>query len=243
MAEKFQISSPKSSHGMITVILPAYNEAERLKTAFERVKSYMESNFDEFEIIIAEDGSRDGTDAVARSISERFDFVTHLHSDERLGRGKALNRAIKSARYEFVMYMDVDLSTDLKHIRDVYMALNSGYDIAIGSRLLSGSVAKRPAFRELPSRVYNLLVRLMLGSKIRDHQCGFKGFRKSRILPILDRIRDNHWFWDTELLVLAQREGLRIREIPVRWEHGGESKVNVLRDSAYMFRSILRMLR
>lgn len=228
---------------MITVILPAYNEAERLETAFNRLREYMESNFDEFEIIIAEDGSRDGTDEIARSIAKKYEFVTHLHSDERLGRGKALNKAIKSAKFEFVMYMDVDLSTDLKHVKDVYEALSEGYDVAIGSRLLAESIAERPAFREIPSRAYNLLVRLLLGSRIKDHQCGFKGFRKSRIIPILDRIRDNHWFWDTELLILAQREGLRIKEIPVRWEHGGESKVNVLRDSMYMFRSILRMLR
>ncbi len=228
---------------MISVILPAYNEAERLENAFYRLRDYMESSFSQYEIIIAEDGSDDGTDVVASRIAERYDFVTHLHSDERLGRGKALNRAIKNARYEFVMYMDVDLSTSLRHVKDIYNALRDGYDIAIGSRLMKGSRAKRPVFRELPSRVYNTLVRLLLGSSIRDHQCGFKGFRKSRIVPILDRIEDNHWFWDTELLVLAQREGLRIREIPVEWSHGGESKVSVLSDSLYMFRNILRMMR
>ncbi|AKG91300.1 Glycosyl transferase family 2 [Geoglobus ahangari] len=228
---------------MISVILPAYNEAKRLERSVETLAKYLQDNFSEFEIIIAEDGSTDGTDEIARRLAEKYEFVTHLHSDERLGRGKALNRAIANARFEFVMYMDVDLSTDLNHVKEVYSALEEGYDVAIGSRLMPESLATRPFFRELPSRIYNLLVRILLGSKVRDHQCGFKGFRKSRIMRILERIEDNHWFWDTELLVLAQREGLRVKEIPVRWEHGGESKVSVLGDSVYMFRNILRMMK
>ncbi|WP_456478404.1 dolichyl-phosphate beta-glucosyltransferase, partial [Geoglobus ahangari] len=217
--------------------------AKRLERSVETLAKYLQDNFSEFEIIIAEDGSTDGTDEIARKLAEKYEFVTHLHSDERLGRGKALNRAIANARFEFVMYMDVDLSTDLNHVKEVYSALEVGYDVAIGSRLMPESLATRPVFRELPSRIYNLLVRILLGSKVRDHQCGFKGFRKSRIMRILERIEDNHWFWDTELLVLAQREGLRVKEIPVRWEHGGESKVNVLEDSVYMFRNILRMMK
>ncbi|AIY90243.1 dolichyl-phosphate beta-glucosyltransferase [Geoglobus acetivorans] len=227
---------------MISIIFPAYNEAARLKKAFESVREYMTENFDEFEIIIAEDGSTDGTDRIAQSLEEKYSFVRHLHSDERLGRGKALNNAIKNSRYQFVLYMDVDLSTDLKHIKDVYDALESGYDIAIGSRLMRESSASRPFSRDFPSKTYNFLVRTLLGSKIHDHQCGFKGFRKSSIIRIIDRIEDNHWFWDTELLVLAQREGLKIKEIPVSWKHGGDSKVSVARDSIYMLRNILRMI-
>ncbi|WP_457591438.1 dolichyl-phosphate beta-glucosyltransferase [Geoglobus sp.] len=228
---------------MLSVIIPAHNEAGRLERSVERLSEYLRKNFDEFEIIIAEDGSTDGTDRIAKRLAERYGFVRHIHSDERLGKGKAVFEGIKNARYPVVIYMDADLSTDLTHIKELIRAINEGYDIAIGSRLVRGSETKRPFVRELPSRVYNLLVRLMLGSKIRDHQCGFKAFKRDVILELGRKVKDNHWFWDTELLVLAQREGLRIREIPVRWEHGGESKVNVLRDSAYMFRSILRMLR
>jgi len=228
---------------MISVVLPAYNEANRLRESVEKILDYLEKNFKEFEIIIAEDGSKDGTDRIARELSERYEFVRHLHSKERLGRGKALNNAIRSAKYEFVLYMDVDLSTDLRHVRDVVKALNDGYDIAIGSRLLRESDASRPLHRDIPSRIYNFLVRFLLRSKIRDHQCGFKAFRRSRIIDLLDEIEDNHWFWDTEILVLAQRRGLKIAEIPVRWRHGGKSKVNLTRDSIYMFKNIIRLMR
>ena len=228
---------------MLSIILPAYNEAKRIEKAVEEIREYMLSSFSDFEIIIAEDGSTDGTDRIARGLAEKYSFVTHLHSDERLGRGRALNNAIEKAKNEFVIYMDVDLSTDLKHIKDIYNALKSGYDIAIGSRLLKESNASRPFIRDFPSKVYNFLVRFLLKSKIHDHQCGFKGFRKSRVVKILETVSDNHWFWDTELLVLAQRRGLKIKEIPVRWSHGNESKVSVVGDSIYMFRNILRMMR
>ncbi len=228
---------------MLTIILPAYNEAKRIESAVERVAEFMLSNFSGFEIIIAEDGSTDGTDEIAKSLAKKYSFVTHLHSDERLGRGKALNNAIKKSKHEFIIYMDVDLSTDLSHITDIYEALKAGYDIAIGSRLMKSSDAKRPFTRDFPSRVYNFLVRALLKSRIQDHQCGFKGFRKSRVADVLDSISDNHWFWDTELLILAQRKGLKIKEIPVRWEHGGDSKVDVLKDSIYMLGNIFRMMR
>jgi len=228
---------------MISIILPAYNEAKRLRDSVEKIVEYLKENVSEFEIIIAEDGSKDGTDRIARELAERYEFIRHLHSKERLGRGKALNNAIRNAKYEFVLYMDVDLSTDLKHIGDVLKALNEGYDIAIGSRLLRESDAARPLYRDIPSRIYNFLVRSLLGSKIRDHQCGFKAFRKSKIIELLDEIKDNHWFWDTEILVLAQRKGLKIAEIPVKWRHGGKSKVNLTRDSIYMFKNIIRLMK
>ncbi len=227
---------------MITIILPAYNEASRLEKSVERIREFLLSYFSDFEIIIAEDGSTDGTDKIARELAEKYAFITHIHSDKRLGRGKALNDAIKKAKNEFVIYMDVDLSTDLKHINDIYRALKSGYDIAVGSRLLNESDASRPAIRDIPSKVYNFLVRVLLKSKIHDHQCGFKGFKKGKVVEILDMIEDNHWFWDTELLVLAQKNGLKVKEIPVRWRHGGESKVNVVKDGTYMLKSIFRMM-
>ncbi len=225
---------------MISIVIPAYNEAERLEKSIEVLVTYLRKNFDNFEIIIAEDGSTDGTDEIARNLAEKYPFVVHLHSNERLGKGKAVLNGIRTAKNEFVLYMDADLSTDVEHIMDVYKALNDGYDIAIGSRLVKGSEAHRPFTRDLPSKVYNLLVRFLLKSKIRDHQCGFKGFRKSSVSDIFDRIRDNHWFWDTELLILAQREGLKIKEIPVKWRHGGESKVSLIKTSLYLLSNILR---
>ncbi|WP_456369622.1 lysylphosphatidylglycerol synthase domain-containing protein [Geoglobus sp.] len=225
---------------MLSVIIPAHNEASRLESSIEKLVSYLSNSFSEFEIIIVEDGSTDGTDEIARKLAEKYECVRHIHSDERLGKGRAVFEGVKAARYDVVIYMDADLSTDLAHIRDLVNAIEDGWDIAIGSRLVRGSETKRPFVRELPSRVYNMLTRIMLGSSIRDHQCGFKAFRKDVVLELGKKVKDNHWFWDTELLVLAQREGLRIREIPVRWVHSEESSVNVLKTSLYLFSRLMR---
>ena len=226
---------------MISVILPAYNEAKRLGKAVKTVKDCLEEIGYDYEIIIAEDGSTDGTDLIAKRLAEKDCRIFHLHSDERLGRGRALANAIKFARGDIVAYLDVDLSTDMSHFRELIDAIMSGYDIAIGSRLMRDSHTERPFKRDFASKVYNFLVRFLLGSKLKDHQCGFKAFKKSSILNLLDKIKDNHWFWDTELLVLAQREGLKIKEIPVRWRQGEDTKVRFRRDVIYMFSQILRM--
>ncbi len=227
--------------GRVSVILPAYNEAERLEKTVKVVKDHLERLGYDYEIIIAEDGSTDGTDEIARRLAEEDDRIVHLHSDERLGRGRALTNAIKNAKGDIVAYIDVDLSTDMSHFKELIKAVEEGYDVVTGSRLMKESRTERPFKRDIASKVYNFLVRLMLGSKLRDHQCGFKAFRKSSVLPLLDKVKDNHWFWDTELLVLAQREGLKVKEIPVRWRQGRDTKVRFRRDVVYMFSQILRM--
>jgi len=226
----------------ISIVLPAYNEAKRLKSAVDEVyKAAQETGYD-FEIIIAEDGSKDGTDRIAAELAAVNPKIRHVHSDERLGRGKALMNAFSKASGEVVVYMDVDLSTDLSHLKELVDAIIvDGYDFATGSRLMKGSQTDRPAKREIASRVYNFLVRLFLGSKLHDHQCGFKAFKKEIILELGREVKDNHWFWDTEVLVLAQKRGYRVREIPVKWQHGGETKVEFRKDVVYMFSQILRM--
>jgi glycosyltransferase involved in cell wall biosynthesis len=146
--------------------------------------------------------------------------VRLLHGDQRLGRGKALTRAIGATRAPIVCYYDVDLATDLGHLPELVESIRTGYDVATGSRLLKGSGVRRSGGREFASRGYNQLVRTVLGSRIRDHQCGFKAFNRERLLPILARVHATHWFWDTEVLVRAQRNGYRVREFAVRWSEG-----------------------
>ncbi len=226
----------------VSIVLPAYNEANRLENAVREVERWMDRTGYDYEIIIAEDGSTDGTDVVARRLTKTDPKVRHLHSDERLGRGRALKRAFKQAEGDILVYLDVDLSTDMAHLRELIDAVaKEGYDLATGSRLMKGSEADRPFKRDFASKVYNFLVRSMLGSKLRDHQCGFKAFKRSKILPLLEEVKDDHWFWDTEILVLAQRKGLRIKEFPVRWKQSGETKVRFTKDVLYMFSQIVRM--
>ncbi len=204
----------------ITAIIPVYNDRNALERAIPESLRALGAISRSFELIVAEDGSTDGSAGFVREVSATNPRVRLLHGEERLGRGKALTRAIREAKGGIVCYFDVDLATDLAHLGELTGSIRGGYDIATGSRLLPGSVIVRTGGREFASRGYNLLVRLFLASRLRDHQCGFKAFNRDRVLLLLPEVRDTHWFWDTELLVRAQRAGFRVREFPVRWCEG-----------------------
>ncbi|MEM0475581.1 MAG: glycosyltransferase family 2 protein [Candidatus Norongarragalinales archaeon] len=227
-----------------SLVLPAYNEANALPKAVEAARAeLLKIKGLRFEIIIAEDGSRDETPEVAKRLSRRFKDVRLLHSDERLGRGRALNRAFRSARGDVVAFMDVDLATAPKHLREL-VRYSRDFDVVIGSRYLASSKAERSLSRRFLSWWFNFLVRALLGSRVRDHQCGFKAFRKVALLKILPRVRARHWFWDAEVLVIAQRSGLSVKEFPVEWVEkgrGGKTKVNLKRDVLDMFFGILEL--
>ena len=156
----------------ISLILPAYNEAERLKDTARQVADTLQKITPSFEIIIAEDGSTDGTDKIAEELAKEHPYIKHLHSKERLGRGKALSRAFKSSKGEILAYIDVDLATDLKHLKELINSIREeGYDFSTGSRMLKESDVKRSFTRLIASRGFNLLTRLLLKSEIKDHQC------------------------------------------------------------------------
>jgi len=228
----------------VSVVLPAYNEADMLERAVDAVEKRLRELGVSFEIIIAEDGSTDSTYEIARRIAEEKDFVRLLHSDFRLGRGGALKRAFKLASGETLVYLDVDLATDLKHLEELINSVRlEGYDVATGSRLLPESNAARTRKRKLMSVTFNFLVRVLLRSELRDHQCGFKAFKKSSLTKILGEVKDEHWFWDTEILVRAQRRGLKVKEFPVRWRESKRSKVETLKDAKNMLFCILRLWR
>jgi glycosyltransferase AglD len=224
----------------VTAIIPVFNDRASLERALPESVETLAKITPRFEIIVAEDGSTDGSADVVREFSLKDPRVRLLHSDTRLGRGTALNRAICDAKGQIVCYYDVDLATNMQHLAELVNAIQSGADIATGSRLLPSSDTVRTGGREIASRSYNFLVRLFLGSRIFDHQCGFKGFRKNGILPLLPTIRSDHWFWDTEILVRAQRRGLTVVEFPVHWRAGKGTTVRI-KDVFSMGSSILRL--
>ncbi|MFP3945458.1 MAG: dolichyl-phosphate beta-glucosyltransferase [Archaeoglobaceae archaeon] len=227
----------------VSVVLPVYNEADKLENAVNTLKKYLEQLNYSYEIIIAEDGSTDGTDNIASRITMKDNKIRHYHSDFRLGKGEAILRAFKSSKGDVLVHMDVDLSTHMKHLRELVDAIAvEGYDIATGSRLMKESKTTRPAKRDVASKGYNSLIRLLLGSKLRDHQCGFKAFKKEVILDLANEVKDNHWFWDTEVLILAQRKNYRIKEFPVEWSQDDSSKVELKTDALYMLRKLLGMV-
>jgi glycosyltransferase involved in cell wall biosynthesis len=222
------------------MVFPAYNEAGRLEKTVKETIQALKEFASSYEIIIAEDGSTDGTDKIASELSRRYLTVRHIHSDKRLGRGLALKNAFNSSKGEILAFMDVDLATDIKHLKTLLESIKEGYDIAIGSRMLPESKVKRTLSRKIASKLYNFMVRTLLGSKIQDHQCGFKAFKREPLLQILRETEATHWFWDTEILVRASRMGYRIKEIPVEWRSGKETKVHLLRDSLTMGWQVLK---
>ena len=224
----------------VTAIIPVFNDRSSLEVAIPCSLETLSRITPNFEILIAEDGSSDGSTECARRWEEQDPHIHLLHRDNRQGRGKALNKAITEAKGTIVCYYDVDLATDMQYLPELIDFIRNGADISTGSRLLPSSDIVRTGGREIASRWYNFLVRIVLGSRLYDHQCGFKAFRKSRILPILPLIRSNHWFWDTELLIRSQRSGYVVREFPVRWRAGKGTTVRV-KDIFEMGTSILRL--
>ena len=221
---------------LVSVVLPAYNEAKELETTVEKVSQTLKKTDYTYEIVIAEDGSTDGTAELSEQLTKKYPFVRHIHREKRLGRGTALNNAFRQCRGEVLVYMDLDLATDLKSLRPLIDAIAvEGYEVSTGSRMLPESKVERSLRRSISSKSYNFLVRHMLGSKVKDHQCGFKAFKKEAALPLLGEVEASHWFWDTEILVRAQRHGFKVKEIPVEWTSGVGTKVNLAKDSWSMF--------
>ncbi len=226
----------------VSIIFPAYNEVDFLDVAVEKTKAALDEFTSSYEIIIAEDGSKDGTAEHSEELAQKYSFVKHIHGEQRLGRGAALNNAFMQSHGKVLVYMDLDLATDLKHLRPLVEAITlEGYDFATGSRMLPESKVERSLRRTFSSKSYNFLVRRMLGSKLHDHQCGFKSFRREPTLELVEEVGARHWFWDTEIFVRAQRKGCRIKEIPVEWKSGRKTKVNLFKDSYNMGKQVFQL--
>lgn len=221
----------------ITAIIPAYNEAGYIEGALLKVIGTLSSISSSFEVIVAEDGSIDGTYDVCKRISGEYPFVKCLHSGERLGKGGALKAAIQEARGEYVLIIDADLPVNLNDISFLVAPLEDGVSMVLGSRYVEGSVVKRSRFREFKSRLYNSLVNLLFGNGVRDHQCGFKAFNRGVVAPLIDGMGDCGFFFDTELVTCARRSGLDVVEVPVEWvePEGRTSKVNLVDELRILF--------
>ncbi|GAB6878927.1 flippase-like domain-containing protein [Halorubrum gandharaense] len=228
----------------VSVVLPAYNEEATIEGTVETTLSTLGAFLPagSFEVIVAEDGCDDRTPEIASRMAEADERVRHFHSDERLGRGGALEHAFAAAHGDTLVYFDTDLATDMTHLEELVDSVRNGeYDVATGSRWMPGNRADRPAKRGIPSKGFNFLVRLFLQSDLRDHQCGFKALSRDAFERLRDDVEDTHWFWDTELLVRAQREGLAVKEFAVDWEPKGDTKVDLVRDVLGMGSAILRL--
>ncbi len=225
---------------MLSVILPVYNEADKLGKNVLKLKEFLESLDKNYEIIIAEDGSTDGSDKIAEILA-KDKKIFHIHSDKKLGKGGSLKNASRHVKGNYVVYMDADLATDLKYLKDLIRFLKE-YDVVVGSRYLKRSKASRTLKRFLLSKVYHFFVKVFFPDlKLTDTECGFKGFNRDVFLTLNKEIRNDGWSWDLEFLVKAKKRGLTIKEIPITWKEGENTKMNLFRDSLSQFFEIIRI--
>ena len=226
----------------VDIVVPVRNEERDLTLSVRRLVSYLREGFPfTARVTIADNGSTDGTWAIADGLARDFDEVRAVHI-ERPGRGRALRAVWSQSDAEILAYMDVDLSTDLNALLPLVAPLLSGHsDVAIGTRLARGSRVIRGPKRELISRCYNLLLHACMGARFSDAQCGFKAIRRDQARTLLPLTQDTGWFFDTELLVLAERAGLRIHEIPVDWIDDLDSRVDVVATALADLRGMVRL--
>jgi putative flippase GtrA len=226
----------------VEIVVPVKDEETDLGPSIRRLHAYLAGGFPlTWQITIADNGSGDGTWDIALGLAAELDRVSAVRL-EQPGRGRALRSIWSRSSAEVLAYMDVDLSTDLNALLPLVAPLLSGHsDVAIGTRLAPGSRVVRGPRREVISRGYNLLLQATLGARFSDAQCGFKAIRRDKARELLPRTQDGGWFFDTELLVLAERAGLRIHEVPVDWTDDPDSRVNIRATAVADLRGILRM--
>ncbi|MEA2278392.1 MAG: hypothetical protein QOC78_3352 [Solirubrobacteraceae bacterium] len=226
----------------VDVVVPVFDEQAALSRSIRRLHRYLTDSFPfSWRIVIADNASSDATLSIAHQLAWELPGVAVVHLGER-GRGRALRAAWSASAAEVVCYMDVDLSTDLRALLPLVAPLLSGHsDVAIGSRLAPGARVRRSARRELISRAYNRLLRGTLRARFSDAQCGFKAIRVDAARGLLPAVRDEGWFFDTELLVLAQRRGLRIHEVPVDWVDDPDSRVDLVATALADLRGVARL--
>jgi putative flippase GtrA len=228
----------------VEIVVPVYNETADLGRSIERLHRYLSEQFPlSWSVTIADNASTDATWEIACDLACRLKGVRAVHL-ERKGRGRALREVWSASTARVVAYMDVDLSTDLDALLPLVAPLVSGHsDVAIGTRLASGARVVRGPKREVISRSYNMLLKATMRSGFSDAQCGFKAVRADVARDLLPMVEDQEWFFDTELLLVAEHNGLRIHEVPVDWVDDADSRVDVVGTAAADLRGIWRMLR
>ncbi|MBS3060400.1 MAG: glycosyltransferase [DPANN group archaeon] len=223
----------------ISIIIPVHNEISRLEDCVKNVEKQLGRR--DFEILLMEDASTDGTADLAADLAKGDKRIKHIHSNIKMGKGNAIKRGFQLATGRILAFLDSDESTDTSYL-PLLIETAEKHGIAIGSRYMRGSKAKRIFKRNVISRVYNLLLAILFSSKIKDHQCGFKAFKKEIAYKLIKECRNDRWSFDTEMLLLAQRQKYPVTEIPVLWdEHPDTTNIHVVRDSIRFIIDIIKL--
>ncbi len=226
-----------------SIIIPAYNEGERIRPGLDQVLEYLRRESWNAEVIVVNDGSRDQTPDIVREYQSRYPCVRLVENPGNRGKGYSVRNGMVSANGSKLLFTDADMSSPIKEAAKLMAALNEGAEVAIGSRWLNSQTQtqRQSLFRQLAGRTYNLLLRVILGLNFKDTQCGFKAFTRRAAGLIFPRQRIERWGFDPEILFLAQKGGLSVREVPVEWAHDERSKIHPLRDGMRMFAEIVKV--
>jgi len=227
----------------VDIVIPVYNEEHVLARSVETLRAFLQDGLThKWRIVVADNASTDGTLAAAQALAEEHPGeVAVIHLPQK-GRGRALRAAWLGSEAEVLTYMDVDLSTDLSGLPPLVDAIAvEGYDLAIGSRLARGARINRSLRREAISRVYNLIIKAVHFTRFSDAQCGFKAISRQAARELVPLVKNEEWFFDTEILILAEKGGYWIKEIPVQWVEDPDTRVKIARTVAEDLRGLLRL--
>lgn len=226
---------------LLSIILPAYNEEERLPACMEKVAGFVSRQDFPVEVLIIENGSKDNTYGLARKFAEKYSWL-RVFREEKPGKGRAVRRGMLEAHGQYRFFADVDFSMPVDEISHFIPPNLSDYDVAIGSREGKGAIRyNEPPFRHFTGRVFNWVVRILAVHKIQDTQCGFKCFQAEAAQKLFSVQLLDGWAFDAEVLFIAQHYGFKIIEVPVQWYYDGHSKIHVVKDSWRMFKELIQI--
>lgn len=226
-----------------SIVIPVYNESRRVGATLERVIAFLQQQRWDAEVVVVNDGSTDGTPAIVRSYSDRYPFVRLVENPGNHGKGYSVRNGVLHASGAFLLFSDADLSAPIAESVKLFDALRAGADIAIGSRWMQRELQRvaQPLYRRVLGRVFNLLLRALLGLPYKDTQCGFKAFTRAAAQAVFPRQTLERWGFDPEVLFIARQRGLRIVEVPVEWSHAAYSQLHPFRDGTRMFFDMMRV--
>jgi glycosyltransferase involved in cell wall biosynthesis len=227
----------------VDIVIPVFNEEAQLALSVETLRAFLQSHCPyKWRIVVADNASVDRTPEICQKLRSCYSGDVDFIRLEQKGRGRALRAAWSASTADVVCYMDVDLSTNLRALPPMLAALiHSDYDLATGSRLMHGAIVTRQWKREIISRSYNLLIRLMFWHRFRDAQCGFKGATRRAVDELVPQVKDQAWFFDTELLLKGERQGYRIFELPVEWIEDLDSRVKIMKTAWEDIKGLVRV--
>ncbi len=226
-----------------SIIIPAHNESQRITATLDKVLAHIDGEKWDAEVLVVNDGSRDSTADIVRGYAEKHSIVRLVENPGNRGKGYSVRNGMQNAKGEVLLFSDADLSSPIYEARKLFDALDAGADVAIGSRWLASETQteRQPLYRQFFGRMFNLMLRVVLGLPFKDTQCGFKAFSRRAADAIFPKQRIERWGFDPELLFLAKKFGFTTREVPVEWAHDERSKISPIRDGLKIFLEMLQI--